>query len=65
MDNRKCGIFRIEVVPGNSPFHEITIEILRNYHFTGSIAKISEDYWESYISVYNGLIDKTEKVWNG
>lgn len=62
---RKCGISRIDRIPGISPFHEITVEILRNYNFSGTVAKIAQDYWDSYISVYNGLIDKTEKVWNG
>lgn len=39
---RKCGVPTIDVLPGGSPYHEITIEILRNYHFTGTVEKIAE-----------------------
>ena len=45
-------------------YHEITLEILRKSSFSGTPEKIASEYWNAYISVFNGLIQKCEKELN-
>lgn len=59
----KCGVSPIEFINPHD-YDKTTVEILRNYTFTGSLEKITTDYWKSYITVFNSLIAKYEEVIN-
>ncbi|QEH69739.1 hypothetical protein [Cellulosilyticum sp. WCF-2] len=61
MDNeyKKCAKSHITRVPVDM-YHQVTLEILRRFPYSGTKSKISQEYWDDYIKVYNGLIDKCE-----
>ncbi|WP_425800806.1 hypothetical protein ACHOLT_11695 [Desulfitobacterium sp. Sab5] len=60
---RKCSESPINLIYPKF-YHEITLEILRKYPFSGTPEKIADDYWKAYISVFNGLIQKCEQEMN-
>ncbi len=60
---KKCAVSPIDLI-NPSMYHEITKEILRKYSFSGTVEKITEDYWKAYITVFNRLIGKCEEVMN-
>ena len=59
----KCAESPIKLIKPQQ-YHEITIEILRQYNFSGHYEKIADDYWDAYIKVFNQLITRCEKVLN-